>query len=352
MKRPIQALFLLWILTGIVFGFGPGCTSAPRREAASFRVDPYSAEEALLARKKWDTVAVSTSMRWVDYYAEAESRSEVRFDRGRVTFEAIVALEEGGVGPDAKEKVAQSVRRAFAARAADGFGLLEDQVTTPDGETVDEANVEGYIERVVLPTLTIRSRYKAPDGTRRMRVASTVKMTPDHARIRAGHYRETVFRQSKRFGIDPAIIMAIIHTESYFNPFARSPDGALGLMQLIPRFGGREAYAWIYKEHKTPSDEYLYNPEKNIELGTAYFHLLLRRYFNDIKAAEKRLYLAICAYNWGPTIIRREITDRHGVDGMALSDLHALLKEKTPLETRTFLGNVLTRLEAYRQMAL
>jgi membrane-bound lytic murein transglycosylase C len=348
MKTQVKGHVLIWIVTAIVLV--SGCVSAPRTLEAPLRADPYGAGEALLARKKWDTVAVSTSMRWVDYYAEAESRSEVRFDRGTVTFEAIVALEEGGPGREAKEKVVQSVRRAFAARAADGFGLLEDQVTTPDGETVDEANVEGYIETVVLPTLTIRARYTAPDGERRVRVASTVKMTPAHAKIRAAHYQETVHREAARFGIDPALIMAIIHTESYFNPFARSPDGALGLMQLIPRFAGKEAYAWIYKEHKTPSDEYLYNPQKNIELGTAYFHLLLRRYFNDIKAAEKRLYLAICAYNWGPTIIRREIADRHGVDDLPLSDLYALLKAKTPLETRTFLSDVLTRLEGYRRL--
>jgi len=354
MKARLQWAVILWILIWIAAS--AGC--APRQRTGptgGHPVEPYNKAELVLAREKWDTVSVSTSMRWVDYYGNAESRGEVRFDKGTATFEAIVALEKGSRHfPDgeAREKVAASVRRAFAAEAADGFGLLEDQVTTPDGEIVNDENVEDYIETVVLPTLTIRSRYKAKDGVQRVRMASSIKMTSDHARVRAAHYRETVRRQANRFGIDPALIMAIIHTESYFNPFARSPDGALGLMQLIPHYAGKEAYAWIYNEQKTPSDDYLYNPEQNIELGAAYFHLLLKRYFNDIKAAEKRLYLAICAYNWGPTIIRREIADRHGVDGLSLSDLHALLKAKTPLETRTFLSNVLTRLEGYRQMAL
>ncbi len=306
----IVFMALIWI------GGATGCAPQRRTDPPGHSVidrhepEPYSEAERRLAREKWDTVSVSTSMRWVDYYGNAESRAEVLFDKGTATFEAIVAIEEGS--------------QHF-----------------PDGEVR---------KTVVLPTLTIRSRYKAKDGVQRVRMASSIKMTPEHVRVRAAHYRETVRRQANRFSIDPALIMAIIHTESHFNPFARSPDGALGLMQLIPHFAGKEAYAWIYKEQKTPSDDYLYNPEKNIELGAAYFHLLLKRYFNDIEAAENRLYLAICAYNWGPTILRREIADRHGVDGLSLSDLHALLKEKTPLETRMFLGNVLSRLEGYRRL--
>lgn len=349
----IVFMALIWI------GGATGCTPQRRSDPPGLSVidrhqaEPFSEAERRMAREKWDTVSVSTSMRWVDYYGNVESRGVVRFDKGTATFEAIIALETGSEKPmdgEAREKVADSVRRVFAAKAADGFGLLEDQVETAGGKTVDDANVEDYIETVVLPTLTIRARYKAKDGVQRVRMASSIKMTPDHAKVRAAHYRETVRRQANRFGIDPALIMAIIHTESYFNPFARSPDGALGLMQLIPHYAGKEAYAWIYKEQKTPSDDYLYNPEKNIELGAAYFSLLLKRYFSDIEPAEKRLYLAICAYNWGPTIIRREIADRHGVDGMALSDLHALLQATTPLETQAFLNDVLSRREGYRRL--
>lgn len=338
MRWAIGCMLLIWICAS------GGCALRDRIGPLGARpADPFNAAELTLARRKWDTVSVSTSMRWVDYYRNAESRSEVRFDNGTATFETIVALEAGSkrfAESEARKLLADSVRRAFSAKAGDGFGLLEDQVKTPDEETI------------VLPTLTIRSRDKAADGIRRVRMASSVKMTPDHAKVQAAHYRETVRRQAKRFGIDPALIMAIIHTESYFNPFARSSEGALGLMQLIPQYAGQEAYEWVYKERKTPSDDYLYNPDKNIELGAAYFHLLLKRYFSDIQAADKRLYLAICAYNWGPTMIRREIADPHGVDGLSLSDLRVLLKEKTPPETRTFLGNVLTRFEAYRQMAL
>ena len=72
-------------------------------------------------------------------------------------------------------------------------------------------------------------------------------MLPSHQDKRVERYKDEIFKQSERFGIDPAIVFAIIHTESSFNPKARSHIPAYGLMQLVPKSGGRDAYNYIYK---------------------------------------------------------------------------------------------------------
>jgi len=86
----------------------------------------------------------------------------------------------------------------------------------------------------------------------------------------------------------PALVRAVVMAESAFDPSARSPKGALGLMQLMPETARQFGVA-------NPFD-----PEDNIRAGTAYLRQLLDRYGNDEA-------LALAAYNAGPGAV-----DRHG----------------------------------------
>jgi soluble lytic murein transglycosylase-like protein len=85
---------------------------------------------------------------------------------------------------------------------------------------------------------------------------------------------------ARKFGVDEALIRAVIHVESGFNPKAVSPKGATGLMQLMPdtarRFGVVDA-----------SD-----PAQNIHGGTNYLRVLLDLFKGDLR-------LALAAYNAG-----------------------------------------------------
>jgi len=96
----------------------------------------------------------------------------------------------------------------------------------------------------------------------------------------ANKFDDLINLVSNRHGMDPALIKAVVHTESYFNPNATSRVGASGLMQLMPRT------AEIYGVFD------LYSPMKNLDAGVRHLRYLLRRYKN-------RLSIALAAYNAG-----------------------------------------------------
>lgn len=85
--------------------------------------------------------------------------------------------------------------------------------------------------------------------------------------------------------IDPFLILSLIRQESAFNTRARSPTGALGLMQIQPSTAR-------YLDRRV-SKKKLAEPETNVRLGVKYFHKLLARYDQDVE-------LALAAYNAGP----------------------------------------------------
>ncbi len=99
-------------------------------------------------------------------------------------------------------------------------------------------------------------------------------------------YAEEVNQAARRYNIDPALVRAVIHAESGFNVRARSPKGAIGLMQLMP------ATARLLGV----SDPR--HPRENIHGGARYLADLLAQFKNDVA-------LATAAYNAGPHAVQK-----------------------------------------------
>ncbi|MBH0095294.1 lytic transglycosylase domain-containing protein [Psychrobacter sp. NZS113] len=93
-------------------------------------------------------------------------------------------------------------------------------------------------------------------------------------------YDSYIRDSAQRHGVDPALMKAMMHTESAFNPNARSPVGAQGLMQLMP------ATARRFKVSNP------WNPADNIEGSAKYIAWLMRRFDN-------RIEYAVAGYNAG-----------------------------------------------------
>ena len=108
------------------------------------------------------------------------------------------------------------------------------------------------------------------------------------------HYQEIINENAKMFILDPYLITALIREESYFNPDAQSAAGARGLMQLMP---STAAYIAGKNNINYQGKSTLFNPEKNIKLGSAYLD------YAKTKLQENDL-LAVASYNGGPNAVR------------------------------------------------
>jgi soluble lytic murein transglycosylase-like protein len=94
------------------------------------------------------------------------------------------------------------------------------------------------------------------------------------------YYTPLISAVAKAHELDPALLHAVITVESGYNPKARSPKGAAGLMQLMPDTAKRYAVANIW------------DPRENVSGGARYLRDLLALFNND-------LALALAAYNAG-----------------------------------------------------
>jgi soluble lytic murein transglycosylase-like protein len=101
---------------------------------------------------------------------------------------------------------------------------------------------------------------------------------------RARSYDDLIAEHSRSNGVRPALVRAVMQVESGFNPYARSPKGAMGLMQLMPATARQYAVA-------DPFD-----PASNIEAGIKHLKSLLQRL---------PVALALAAYNAGEGAVQR-----------------------------------------------
>lgn len=125
-------------------------------------------------------------------------------------------------------------------------------------------------------------------------------------------YWPVVRRLSEREGMDPALVMAVVHVESGFDTNAESQRGAKGLMQIAPATAEELGL-------NNPAD-----PEANLRAGIRYLSSLKKTFQDD-------MVLALAAYNAGPGKVQRA--------GGAVPDIE---------ETRDFVSQVLAQADIYR----
>ena len=116
----------------------------------------------------------------------------------------------------------------------------------------------------------------------------SVRATRYAALERSRMYDDLIAEHAHRNGVRSDLVRAVVQVESAFNPYAKSPKGAMGLMQLMPA---------TMRQYGVTNP---YNPVENVRAGVAYLRELLDRYQNNEE-------LALAAYNAGPGAV-----DKHG----------------------------------------
>ena len=134
----------------------------------------------------------------------------------------------------------------------------------------------------------IRPTNAAKLATYAVPATTSIRSTRPVLAERARAYGALITEHSRTNGVRADLVRAVMQVESGFNPLARSPKGAMGLMQLMPatakQYGVKNAF----------------NPAENVRAGVAYLRELLDRYSNNEE-------LALAAYNAGPGAV-----DKHG----------------------------------------
>jgi membrane-bound lytic murein transglycosylase C len=163
-----------------------------------------------------------------------------------------------------------------------------------------------------------------------------------------------VRKASKKYGVDESLILAIMQTESSFNPYAVSHADALGLMQVVQHSAGVDVFKSQGKWGK-PSRSFLFDPESNIDTGTAYLAILQDTYLGGIDNPTSRRYAVITAYNGGAgSVLRVFNSDKQRafsiINSMAADDVYQTLTTRHPsAESRRYLYKVNTAQKSYRR---
>lgn len=137
---------------------------------------------------------------------------------------------------------------------------------------------------------------------------------------------------------EQAVLLSIIRQESSFSSHVVSPAGARGLMQIMPSTAKQVAQK---KKKKFAPEMLTENPEFNIEVGSAYFSEMVKRFGGSY-------ILAIAAYNAGPTNVRRWIKAIGNPEDEDIDPIDWI--EMIPFnETRNYVQRVLENLHIYRR---
>ena len=149
------------------------------------------------------------------------------------------------------------------------------------------------------------------------------------------YYPTTVWVPRGGYKIEKELIHAFIHQESMFNPSAKSKDGAMGLMQVLP---STAKFISKSKDVKRNNSSILKVPEINLEVGQEYIEYLL-----DLKVVDRNLIYLAAAYNGGPGNLQKWKKETN-----YLNDSLFFMESIPSRETRWFIEKILAKYWIYQ----
>lgn len=322
----------------------------------------------------WDDPKLSTKKSWLSYSDDKKTRSDVDFEKKTITVETVATSEE-----EAKRNLQTALAKAVTvdtktvqrtdplekklAKIKKPFNMVDDKVdnkpilsTVVFNKKPTQKSVKNYVNKNITDSNIRSTKSSKLKHARVYRVS--VKLPSDTILKRSKVYLNDVKLYAKKQKLPKPLIFAIMHSESSFNPRARSYIPAYGLMQIVPKTAGRDTYKYLYNEDKLVSGRYLYNSKNNIKMGSAYLHILYYRYLKKIKNPDSRLFCTIAAYNTGAGNIAYAFTSSYNMNKAAplINKLtpkqvySKLMKDLRFDEPKHYLKKVSSRMAAYHKI--
>ena len=255
------------------------------------------------------------------------------------SYYALVAEQRLGVTPPPRRGLAAPTQRGLGPppAGADPYHWLRARELLAVGTPREAQREMRAFERdcAALPAATaaLPAAFQAVGGYRDAIRLASQPGDADPALLYPLAFWKEVSRSAAAETVDPLLVLALMRQESLFDPAARSPADARGLMQLLPstalRIAGRRGMA-------SPVDR-LEDPKVNVALGVAYLGELLRRYDGDTRKA-------LAAYNGGEEAVGRW-QERFGH-----LPPDEFVESITYRETRDYVKRVLGHYRAYQRI--
>jgi soluble lytic murein transglycosylase len=217
-----------------------------------------------------------------------------------LSYYALASAHRLGIAPWKPTQARDSVKRSPALQqSADRTELLDLLgMGTEEGFEYDAlASVGASPDSLLAAAEVLKDRGETSRAMALARRALAASAQRDTRLFRLMYplvYEDAIHAEAAGHRIDPALVAALIHQESSFNPRATSRAGAVGLMQVLPSVGASIAKAQGMTSYERVL---LYQPDVNVRLGMTHLDAMLRQY--------PRLEYALAAYNAGGAPVRR-----------------------------------------------
>jgi len=294
-------------------------------------------------KKVWNDEKVAEKEVWVQYSEDMKNRKIVDFDKNTITIEAVVdkkatkeeieklfMIEFGNlVLTDTQtayknDKLMQNIDNRLKKELenhdkkseTDKRPLIADIYLNKDTNkdlVLNRTDVQNTLEIAKKTISKTPVVIKKANEKNKQIVSINIQMPSDTTLKKAAGFKKDVMKFSNEEKVDPALVYAIMHSESSFNPMARSHIPAYGLMQIVPQSAGRDVSMKIYKEDRILSPKYLYDSTNNIRAGATYLNILYYRYLSSIENPKSRLYCTVAAYNTGAGNVAKAFTGKTNI---------------------------------------
>ncbi|RUO75761.1 transglycosylase SLT domain-containing protein [Idiomarina seosinensis] len=306
--------------------------------------------------KTWEQPELASKKRWVSYSDDAHQKTVIDYQDNTVTVEVQGQVNQQQLLQRLNRRIDQ-LRNTTVGQAIANDPVVK-RLPKPIAINVGRDNNTRLIDGVGQLTKKEIVEHLVTEKNTKRTTKITVKLPDSSYQERVQRVLPSAQTYAQKHGLSVPLMLAIIHTESSFNPLARSHIPAFGLMQIVPTSAGKDVSQFLYGEQRLFAPAYLFDQDNNLEAGSVYFYLLTRRYFKNISDDTKRELMAIAAYNTGPG----NVANTFGV-GTSLTEASLQANQMTSdqlkqhlmtylpaQETKNYLTKVLKRKKYYQQL--